>query len=107
MTDARAHNIGVISRVCEEFECDDAPSSLVCNVHPLMMFQRKVKDVHRIIHNAIGDNHIKDCFLVDVDFKSESFIYKAIRCLTSFINSDFSSKPWNRQMHFESYIHPR
>ena len=107
ITDAKAHNVGVINRVCEELECDDVPSSLVCNVHPLMMFQRKVKDVYQSIHDAIGDNRIKDCFLVDVDFKSESFIYKAIRCLTSFINSDFSSKPWNRQKHFESFIHPR
>ena len=97
MTDSTAHNIGVIEEVCEKLECESVPASLICNVHPLMMFQRKVKDFYQAIHDSIGNNKIKDCFLVDIDFRNESFIYKAIQCLTSFINRDFSAKPWNRQ----------
>ena len=37
----------------------------------------------------------------------ESFPFKAIRCLTSFINRDFSTKPWNRQKHADALIHPK
>ena len=39
---------------------------------------------------------INECFMVDVEFKSESFIIKSIRCLSNFINQEFSAKPWNR-----------
>ena len=46
-------------------------------------------------------------FYVDVDFQSVSFPFKAIRCLTSFINRDFPTKPWNRQKHFDAFIHPK
>ena len=56
---------------------------------------------------SIGNAKIKECFLVDVEFHNESFIVKAITCLSSFINKDFSAKPWNRQSHFESFISPK
>lgn len=107
MTDSTAHNIGVIQKVCEDLESENVPKSLVCNIHPLMMFQRKVKKVFQIIHDAIGSAKIKECFLVDIEFHNESFIVKAITCLSSFINKDFSAKPWNRQSHFESFIAPK
>ena len=58
-----------------------------------MMFQRKVKDVWQEIHDAFGTSTIKDCFIIDIDFRNESFIYKTITCLTSFINNEYSSKP--------------
>ena len=43
MTDSTSHNLGVIEMVCEEVESEYIPSSLVCNTHPVMMMQRKVK----------------------------------------------------------------
>ena len=45
MTDSTAHNLGVIQDVCAELETENEPDSLICNVHPMMMFQRKVKQV--------------------------------------------------------------
>ncbi len=107
MTDSTAHNLGVIGDVCEELGVEDVPDSLVCHVHPLMMLQRKVMDFWQEIHDAFGTNAIKDCFITDVDFRNESFIYKAVTCLSSFINNDYSSKPWNRQEHFDSFINPK
>ena len=79
----------------------------MCNIHPLMMFQRQAKKVFQIIHDAFGKAKIKDCFLVDIDFHDESFIIKAVTCLSSFINKDYSSKPWNRNSHFGHYISPK
>ena len=81
---------------------ESVSDSLVCHVHPLMMFQRKVKAVFQEIHDAFGT--IKKCFVTEVDFRVESFICKAIGCLCSFINSDYSAKPWNRQQHFDVTI---
>ena len=107
MTDSTAHNLGVIEQVCEELEVETIPDSLVCHVHPMMMFQRKVKGVWQEIHDAFGTNVIKDCFITEVDFRNESFIYKAITCLCSFINNEYSSKPWNQQQHFDVFISPK
>ena len=106
MTDSTAHNLGVIEDVCSELQVENIPDSLLCDVHP-MMFQRKVKDVWQKIHDAFGTSAIKDCFITDIDFRNESFIYKAITCLTSFINNEYSSKPWNPQQHFNAFISPK
>ena len=52
-----------------------------------MMFQRKVKDVYQSIHDAIRYNRIKDYFVIDVDFKIESYTYKALWCLVTSLSS--------------------
>ena len=107
MTDSTSHNLGIIEMVCEEVESEYVPSSLVCNIHPLMMMQRKVKQLFQVIHYKIGNNEIHKYFYVDVDFKSQSLPSKAIRCLTSFISRNFSTKPWNRQKYFDAFIYPK
>ena len=104
ITDSAAHNLGVIEEVCKELNVEDIPDSLVCHIHPMMMFQRKIKSVWQEIHDAFGKNVIKDCFITEVDLRNELFIYKAITCLCSFINNEHSSKPWNRQEHFDAFI---
>ena len=37
-----------------------------------MMFQRKIKEFCQEFHDMIGKNRIKECFLADTDFHSES-----------------------------------
>ena len=107
MSDSTAHNIGVIEEVCEELEVTDIPLTLTCNVHPLMMFDRKMKELCQHIHNHVGGEKLSDCFLVSVDFHNESFIYKAVKCLSNFICKDFSAKPWNYSTHFGEFISPK
>ena len=106
MTDSTSHNLTVIEKVCDHFEARH-PKALLCNIHPLMMFQRKMQEVYQLLHDTLGKDKIVDCFLVDVDFVGEDFITKAIKCLTSFIIRDYSAKPWNRQKHFDSFIAPK
>ena len=72
-----------------------------------MLFQRKIKELCQKVHDQLGSMKLADCFLVDIDFRNESFVVKAIKCLTNFINSDFSAKPWNRSSHFEEFIKPK
>ena len=109
MTDSTEHNMGVIDEVCSELEVEKnhVPLTLVCNVHPLMMFQDKVKSLYQILHSSLGAQKISECFLVDIDFQNESFVIKAIKCLTNFINKDYSAKPWNRASHFSEFIKPK
>ena len=87
MADSTSHNLGVIE-VCAELQTDSVPYLLVFHVHPMMMFQRKLKAVWQEIYDAFGANTIKEYAFTDVDFRNESFIYKSITCLCSFSNSD-------------------
>ena len=59
------------------------------------------------IQLSFGSKKLDDCFTVDVDFKRENFILKAIKCLTNFVNEENSAKPWNRFSHFSQYIAPK
>ena len=62
MTDSISHSLGVIEMVCEEKKSEYVPSSLVCNIHPLMMMQLRVKQLFQVIHGNIGNDEINKCF---------------------------------------------
>ena len=91
MTDSTSHNLNVIEGLCEQHGVVP-PKALTCNVHPLMMMQKKVIEVFRLLHDTIGGEKLKQCFLSDVDFANDDFITKAMHCLSNFINRDCSAK---------------
>ena len=70
------------------------------------MFQTKMKEICHAIHNSLGNNKLVECFLVDIEFKHESFVIKSLKCLPNFINNNYSFKPWNRSGHFASFNAP-
>ena len=107
MSDSTAHNLQVMEKVCEDEGVENNPLVLLCNIHPLMMFQKKIKEFCHELHDMIGKNRIKECFLVDTDFDSESFVIKSIRCLSNFIFERYSAKPWNRCNQFGEHIKPK
>ena len=43
MSDNTAHNLKVMEKVCEDEDVEKNPLVFLCNIHPLMMFQRKIK----------------------------------------------------------------
>ena len=55
MTDSTSHNLNVIDLVAEELRAESVPSTLLCNVHPLMMFQGKIKELYQQIHDSLGN----------------------------------------------------
>ena len=62
-------------------------------MHVLMMFQRKAEKVFQYNHDCLGHVKIKESFLVNVKFKVQPFFVKELKCLSSFINKEFSVKP--------------
>ena len=42
MTDSTAHNLVVVQDVCAELETASLPGSLICHVHSMMMFLKKL-----------------------------------------------------------------
>ena len=59
MSDSAAHNLKVMEKVCEDEGVENNPIVLLCNIHPLMMFQRKKKEFCQELHEMIGKNRIK------------------------------------------------
>ena len=45
MTDSTAHNLKVIESVAEKLSAETVPKTLLCNAHPLMLFQNKENEV--------------------------------------------------------------
>ena len=109
MTDSTAHNLGVTELVCQELGIDeeDSPKTLLCNIHPLMCFQNKLKEFYNEVQQSFGNKKLDSCFTVDIDFKDENFVLKSIKCLTNFVNRANSAKPWNRHSHFTAHISPK
>ena len=109
MSDSIAHNLGVVEEVCKDLNVKEVPGSLLCNVHPLMVFDWKMKkEFCQKLHGFLGREKLADCFLVAVDFRRESFPIKAIKCLSNFICKDFSAKPWwDYSSHFGEFIKPK
>ena len=58
MTDSTSHNLRVIESVCDELDIDEIPGTLLCNIHPLMMFQGKIKELCQEIHDTLGNKKI-------------------------------------------------
>ena len=58
-------------------------------MHVIIIFQRKAEKVFQEIHDGFSYAKIKECFFVNVDFKNQPFIVKALKYLSSFINNDF------------------
>ena len=107
MSDSASHNLCVVEEVCKDFNVKEVPGSLLCNVHPLMMFNRKMKELCQKLHDSLGGKKLPDCFLVDVDFQRKYFPIKVIKCLSNFICKDFSARPWSYRSHFGEFIKPK
>ena len=50
-------------------------------MHVLIIFQRKAEKVFQEIHDGFIYAKIKECFFVNVDFKNQPIIVKALKCL--------------------------
>ena len=49
--DSTSHNLGVIEEVCAKLQIDKVPNTLVCHVHHMIMFKRKIKTVWQNIYD--------------------------------------------------------
>ena len=58
MAESTSHNLRVTEMVCDEVESSYIPSSIMCNIHPLMMTQHKIKQLFQSIHWKIIHNFI-------------------------------------------------
>ena len=107
MNESISHNLEEIGMVGKELQVDEIPKTLLCNVHPLMMFQSKMKKICHGIHNSLVNKKIVECFLVDIEIEDELLVIKSLKCLSNFINNDYSSKPSNKPRPFASFIAPK
>ena len=94
-------------QVYDDLQVNTGPWALLCNVNRLPMIddvQRKLKDMCQQIYDSLRKQKISDCFLVGIELQNRSFVLKDIKCLSNFINQEYSAKPWNCCNHLEEFI---
>ena len=95
-------------QVCNDFQVDTAPWTLLCNVHWLVMIDvwRKLKDISQQIHDSLRKQKISDCFLVGIEFRNRSFVLKAIN-VSQILSNKSTQQNWNHCNYFEEFIAPK
>ena len=106
MSDSTAHDFKIME-VCEDEGVETNTLVLLCNIHPLMMLHRKIKEFCKELQDMIGKIKIKECFFVNSDFQSEPFNIKSIKCLLNFITEGYSAQLCNRCSQFGEHIKPK
>ena len=110
MTDQTSHNLKVEDLVCDKLDVEEQYRDkfhLFCNVHPSLMFLRKLSSFWADIENQICYYKIQANFLVDATNRKDSITEQMIDYCTKLINHDFDHKPWNYAVEFDLHIAPR
>ena len=81
MTDNTSHNLNVIEQVCKDLNVENVPGQLLCNVHPLMLFQKKIKEMCQQIHNELGKQKVSDCLRSILTLKMNHLSLKQLDAL--------------------------
>ena len=109
MTDQTSHNQKVEELVCEQLDIEEQYREkihLFCNVHPSLMFLRKLSSFWSEIEARIGQGKIQAVFLVDATNRKDSITEQMIDCCKKLINHDHDHKPWNYSVEFDIHISP-
>ena len=106
MTDGTAHNLEVDEKVAEHLGSEHVPEHLLCQVHPALMFSRKLQSFWGEVDNAIGPDKIFAGFSVSLSDQQVSVTQQWMDCVTRLVTHDFDQKPWNRASDFDLFISP-
>ena len=106
MTDATSHNMEVETIVSETLGVENAPSHLLCQVHPSLCFVRVLQKLWLELDAAIGPDKIFSHFAVSLSDQHVSVTEQWIDCVTRLFTHDYDHKPWCKAGEFDLYIHP-
>lgn len=104
MTDATSHNIGVPALVGARLETDHQPDQLLCQVHPVMCFNRELSSLWKDVELTIGRDKIYANFLHVPGHSYPSVTDQFLDVITRLISPDFDHKPWNKSKAFDQFI---
>lgn len=106
MTDGVSHNLLVEERVAEQLGSEHLPKHLICQVHPALMFSRKLQVLWTVVDTTIGPEKIFAGFAVSLSDQQESVTQQWMDCVTRLVTHDYDQKPWNRAGDFDLFISP-
>ena len=106
MTDGTSHNLEVDGKVADHLGSEHVPSHLLCQVHPALMFCRKLQSLWGEVDMAIGPEKIFAGFAVSLSDQQVSVTEQWMDCVTRLVTHDFDQKPWNRASDFDLFISP-
>ena len=107
ITDSVSHNLHVDDLVAMDLGSDHVPPHLLCHVHVVLMFSRKMMEVIEVIEKRMGPEKIYPALLVNATTHHGSVHEQFVDCVMKFLSADFNHKPWNKSAHFSKHIHPK
>ena len=106
MTDATTHNMKVDDVVAEALGTEHLPDHLLCQAHPVLMFNRVMQKTFKEVDQVIGSEKIFSTFAVAISEQQESVTEQFLDCVTRLVTHDFDHKSWNYADQFDIFIFP-
>ena len=107
MKDSASHNIHVDEIVSESLGTSHIPASLLCHVHPSLMFVHCITNLQKEVDVALGPEKIFASFAITLGEQQTSVTETCIDCNLRLISHDFNQKAWNKASEFDSFIAPK
>ena len=106
MTDGTGHNLEVEMMVAEGLGSEHVPGHLLCQVHPVNLFNREIQKMWKEIDTEIGPDKIFAGFAISVCDQQVSVAEQWIDCITRLVTHDYDQKAWNKAKEFDLFIAP-
>ena len=106
MMDSTSHNFGVDELVSIDLGTDHIPEELLCQTHPVLMFNREMVNGFKSIEEEIGWNKLYSLVLVDVSSSNDTVLEPYVDVSMRFASPDFDHKMWNYSEQFTKHINP-
>lgn len=106
MTDGTGHNLEVEKMVAESLGSEHVPGHLLCQVHPVNLFNREMQKMWKEVDTTIGPDKIFAGFAVSVSDQQVSVTEQWMDCVTRLVTHDYDQKAWNKAEEFDIFIAP-
>lgn len=106
MMDSTSHNFGVDELVAMDLGTDHIPEELLCQTHPVLMFNREMVKGYKCIEKEIGKDKLYSSVLVDISNSDDTVMEQYVDVSMRFVSPDFNHKNWNYSEQFGEHIDP-
>ena len=79
---------------------------LLCQVHPVNLFNREMQKMWKKVDTTIGPDEIFAGFAVSVSDQQVSVTEQWIDCIPRLVTQDFDQKAWNKTKEFDLFNAP-
>ena len=108
ISDQCSVNKGMSKAIAEKLGVTHQPGQVYCNIHPVLMFDEKMKSVWESIEKQIGSEKLFPSLShTNLDLYTLVVSVQCLDALMGLVSPDKSNMSWNRFFDFNRYLDPR